>query len=174
MKSVKTILIFFFYVCYFNKYLFSKSLCKDCCDCCDYCEDEDKNIVKNSGIIKEEDEINFESISLVYNNLNVNLDNDELLAIKTYIYFKLSKDEQYSINNIDNCKKSKHKCKKITLNNSKNEEFILFIKGDGDPTFVFESLKAIGMSKIDYVYYNGYLVTSKVDGNVYKKSNNIF
>ena len=171
MKSVKTILIFFFYVCCFNKYLFSESLCKDCCDCCDYCEDEDKNIVKNSGIIKEEDEINFESISLVYNNLNVNLDNNELLAIKTYIYFKLSKDEQYSINNIDNCKKSKHKCKKITLNNSKNEEFILFIKGDGDPTFVFESLKAIGMSKIDYVYYNGYLVTSKVDGNVYEKNN---
>ena len=100
MKSVKTILIFFFYVCCFNKYHFSESLCKnccDCCDCCDYCEDEDKNIVKNSGIIKEEDEINFESISLVYNNLNVNLDNDELLAIKTYIYFKLSKDEQYSI-----------------------------------------------------------------------------
>ena len=173
MKSVKTILIFFFYVCCFNKYHFSESLCKnccDCCDCCDYCEDEDKNIVKNSGIIKEEDEINFESISLVYNNLNVNLDNDELLAIKTYIYFKLSKDEQYSISSINNCEGSVHKCKIITLNNSKNEEFILFIKGDGDPTFVFESLKAIRMSKIDYVYYNGYLVTSKVDGDVYKKS----
>ena len=170
MKSVKTILIFFFYICCFNKYHFSKSLCEDCCNCDDYCED--KNIVKNSDIIKEkikeEDEINFESISLNYENLGVNLNNNEILAIKTYIFLKLNKSEQYSIKDIDNCKGSVHKCKKITLNNSKNEESILFIKGDKDPTFVFESLKVIGMSKIDYVYYNGYLVTSKVDGDVYE------
>ena len=156
MKSVKTILIFFFYVCCLDKYYSSESLCEDCCNLCEDC-------------CEEEDEIKFESISLVYNNLDVNLDNDELLAIKKYIFLKLNKSEQYSINSIDNYKGSAHKCKKITLNNSKNEKFILFIKGDNDPTFVFKSLKAIKMSEIDYVYYNGYLVTSKVDGDVYKK-----
>ena len=145
-------------------------------------KDENENIVEeeNSEItenkqkeeIKEEDEINFETISLSYENLGENLDNDKILAIKTYIFLKLNKSEQYSISSIDNCEGSKHKCKKITLNNSKNEEFILFIKGDKDPTFVFESLKAIGMSEIDYVYYNGYLVTSKVDGDVYEEDSN--
>ena len=173
MKLVKTILIFPFYVCYLDKYYSSESLCEDCFCCC---KDENENIVEegNSEItenkekeetkkeIKEEDEINFESISLSYENLGVNLNNDEILAIKTYIYFKLSKDEQYSINSIDNCEGSAYKCKKITLKNKEDEEFILFIKGDKDPTFVFESLKAIGMSEIDYVYYNDYLVTSKV------------
>lgn len=175
MKLVKTILIFPFYVCCLDKYYSSESLCKDCFCCC---KDENENIVEeeNSEItenkqkeeIKEEDEINFETISLSYENLDENLDNNEILAIKTYIFLKLNKSEQYSISSIDNCEGSTHKCKKITLNNEKNEEFILFIKGDKDPTFVFESLKAIGMSEIDYVYYNGYLVTSKVDGDVYK------
>ena len=175
MKLVKTILIFPFYVCCLDKYYSSESLCEDCFCCC---KDENENIVEeeNSEItenkqkeeIKEEDEINFETISLNYENLGENLDNDKILAIKTYIFLKLNKSEQYSISSIDNCEGSKYKCKKITLNNSKNEEFILFIKGDKDPTFVFESLKAIGMSEIDYVYYNGYLVTSKVDGDVYK------
>ena len=175
MKLVKTILIFPFYICCLDKYYSSESLCEDCFCCC---KDENENIgeEENSEItenkqkeeIKEEDEINFESISLSYENLGVNLNNNEILAIKKYIYFKLSKDEQYSISSIDNCEESTHKCKKITLNNSKNEEFILFIKGDNNPTFVFESLKAIGMSEINYVYYNGYLVTSKVNGDVYK------
>ena len=179
MKLVKTILIFPFYVCCLDKYYSSESLCKDCFCCC---KDENENIVEeeNSEItenkqkeetkkeIKEEDEINFETISLSYENLDENLDNDKILAIKTYIFLKLNKSEQYSISSIDNCEGSTHKCKKITLNNEKNEEFILFIKGDNDPTFVFESLKAIKMSEIDYVYYNGYLVTSKVDGDVYK------
>lgn len=155
MKSVKTILNFFFYVCCFNKYHFSESLCEDRCnlceDCCNLC---DENL--------------YENLKLCNENLDVNLDNDELLAIKKYIFLKLNKNEQYSINNINRYKSSAHNCKKITLNNEKNEEFILFIKGDNDPTFVFESLKMIGMSKIDYVYYNGYLVTSKVDGNVYE------
>ena len=179
MKLVKTILNFFFYVCCLDKYYSSESLCKDCFCCC---KDENENIVEeeNSEItenkqkeeIKEEDEINFETISLSYENLGENLDNDKILAIKTYIFLKLNKSEQYSISSIDNCEGSKHKCKKITLNNSKNEEFILFIKGDKDPTFVFESLKAIGMSEIDYVYYNGYLVTSKVDGDVYEEDSN--
>ena len=177
MKLVKTILIFPFYVCCLDKYYSSESLCKDCFCCCKnenvtIVEDEriNETINKNVEEIKEEDEMNFESISLSYKNLDVNLNNDEILAIKKYISFKLNKDEQYSISSIDNCEGSKHKCKKITLNNSKNEEFILFIKGDEDPTFVFESLKAIGMSEIDYVYYNGYLVTSKVDGYVYENA----
>ena len=172
MKSVKTILNFFFYVCYLDKYYSSENLCKDCFCCC---EDENEIIVEDERInetinknVEEIEEAN--KIELNENeNLGVNLNNNEILAIKKYIYFKLSKDEQYSINSIDNCEESTHKCKKITLNNSKNEEFILFIKKDDDPTFVFESLNAIGMSEIDYVYYNGYLVTSKVDGEVYKK-----
>ena len=146
MKSVKTILNFFFYVCCFNKYHFSESLCEDRCnlceDCCNLCDE----------------------------NLYDNLDNNEFSAIN--IFCKLNKIKQYSISSIDNCEESTHECKKITLNNNKNEEFILFIKVDEDPTFVFESLKAIGMSKIDYVYYNGYLVTSKVDGDVYENGNN--
>ena len=129
MKLVKTILIFFFYVCCFNKYHFSESLCEDRCnlceDCCNLCDE----------------------------NLYDNLDNNEFSAIN--IFCKLNKIKQYSISSIDNCEESTHECKKITLNNNKNEEFILFIKVDEDPTFVFESLKAIGMSKIDYVYYNG-------------------
>ena len=175
MKLVKTILIFPFYVCCLDKYYSSESLCKDCFCCC---EDENETIIEDERInekinknVEEIEEAN--KIELNENeNLGVNLNNNEILAIKKYIYFKLSKDEQYSINSIDNCEESTHKCKKITLNNSKNEEFILFIKGDKDPTFVFESLKVIGMSKIDYVYYNGYLVTSKVDGDVYENGNN--
>ena len=174
MKLVKTILIFFFYVCCFNKYHFSENLCEDCFCCC---KDENVTIVEDERInetinknVEKIEEAN--KIELNGNeNLSVNLNNDEILAIKKYISFKLNKDEQYSISSIDNCEGSVHKCKIITLNNSKNEEFILFIKGDEDPTFVFESLKAIGMSEIDYVYYNGYLVTSKVDGDVYKKNN---
>ena len=146
MKSVKTILIFFFYVCCFNKYHFSESLCEDRCnlceDCCNLCDE----------------------------NLYDNLDNNEFSAIN--IFCKLNKIKQYSISSIDNCEESTHECKKITLNNNKNEEFILFIKVDEDPTFVFESLEAIGMSKIDYVYYNGYLVTSQVDGDVYEEDSN--
>ena len=112
MKSVKTILNFFFYVCCFNKYHFSESLCEDRCnlceDCCNLCDE----------------------------NLYDNLDNNEFSAIN--IFCKLNKIKQYSISSIDN------------------------------PTFVFESLKAIGMSEINYVYYNGYLVTSKVNGEVYE------
>ena len=146
MKSVKTILNFFFYVCCFNKYHFSESLCEDRCnlceDCCNLCDE----------------------------NLYDNLDNNEFSAIN--IFCKLNKIKQYSISSIDNCEESTHECKKITLNNNKNEEFILFIKVDEDPTFVFESLEAIGMSKIDYVYYNGYLVTSQVDGDVYEEDSN--
>ena len=155
MKSVKTILIFFFYVCCFNKYHFSENLCEDCCnlceDCCNLC---------NENL--------YENLKLCNENSYKNLDNNEISAIKKYIFLKLNKNEQYSINNINRYKSSAHNCKKITLNNSKNEEFILFIKGDEDPTFVFESLKAIGMSEINYVYYNGYLVTSKVNGEVYE------
>ena len=172
MKLVKTILIFPFYVCCLDKYHFSESLCEDCFCCC---KDENVTIVEDERInetinknVEKIEEAN--KIELNGNeNLSVNLNNDEILAIKKYISFKLNKDEQYSISSIDNCEGSVHKCKIITLNNSKNEEFILFIKGDEDPTFVFESLKAIEMSEIDYVYYNGYLVTSKVDGNVYEK-----
>ena len=153
MKSVKTILIFFFYVCCFNKYHFSENLCEDCCnlyeDCCNLC---------NENL--------YENLKLCNENSYKNLDNNEISAIN--IFCKLNKIKQYSISSIDNCEGSTHKCKKITLNNSKNEEFILFIKGDKDPTFVFESLKAIGMSEINYVYYNGYLVTSKVNGEVYE------
>ena len=48
MKSVKTILNFFFYVCCFNKYHFSESLCEDRCnlceDCCNLC---DENLYDN-------------------------------------------------------------------------------------------------------------------------------
>ena len=142
MKLVKTILIFPFYVYFFNKYHFSKSLCEDCCNLCEDC------------------------CNLCNENLYENLDINENSAINKFR--KLNKIKQYSINSIDNCKGSAHECKKITLNNNKNEEFILFIKKDADPTFVFESLKAIEMSEIHYVYYNGYLVTSKVDGNVYE------
>ena len=146
MKSVKTILNFFFYVCCFNKYHFSESLCEDRCnlceDCCNLCDE----------------------------NLYDNLDNNEFSAIN--IFCKLNKIKQYSISSIDNYEESTHECKKITLNNNKNEEFILFIKVDEDPTFVFKSLEAIGMSKIDYVYYNGYLVTSQVDGDVYEEDSN--
>ena len=157
MKLVKTILNFFFYVCCLDKYYSSESLCEDCCnlceDCCDLC---------NENL--------YENLKLCNENLYENLDNNEILAIKKYIFLKLSKNEQYSINSINNCEESAQECKKITLNNNKNEEFILFIKKDDDPTFVFESLKAIGMSEIDYVYYNGYLVTSKVDGYVYENA----
>ena len=92
MKLVKTILIFPFYICCLDKYYSSESLCEDCFCCC---KDENENIgeEENSEItenkqkeeIKEEDEINFESISLSYENLGVNLNNNEILAIKKYI-----------------------------------------------------------------------------------------
>ena len=105
MKSVKTILIFFFYVCCFNKYHFSENLCEDCCnlyeDCCNLC---------NENL--------YENLKLCNENSYKNLDNNEISAIN--IFCKLNKIKQYSISSIDNCEGSTHKCKKITLNNSKN------------------------------------------------------